>query len=151
VWLAALLLLACGACSAQAPDAVRSEVQQFVRSYVDATNKADVTAIMDMFSQNSGTSKIDDGSITRGWEAIRTSNDAMVGKVSGYKMALGSIDVLPLGAANAVATAPVTITTTTDQGSNEAEGAMTLVLEKSPKGWKILHEHYSSQPQQEGD
>jgi len=152
VSITALLFLACGSCSAPAssPEAVRTEVQQIVRAYVDAMNKPDVTAMMEMISRGPGGSSINDGSITRGWEAIRTANDAVVG-VSGYKMALGSIDVLPLGAANALVTVPVTITVTTDQGSSEESGAMTLVLEKSAKGWKIIHEHYSSQPEEEGE
>lgn len=67
------------------------------------------------------------------------------------KMALGSIDVVPLGAANALVTAPVTITETTDQVSTEESGAITLVMEKSAKGWKIVHEHYSSQPPEQGE
>ena len=153
VWLGALLFLGCGACTAQAPsaDAVQREVQEVVRSYVDATNKADVTAMMELKSQSLGASEINDGSITRGWEAIRTSNDAVVGKTPGYKIALGSIDVVPLGRTHALVIAPTTISFTTDQGASNTSGATTYVLEKSSKGWKILHEHMSSQAEEQGD
>jgi uncharacterized protein (TIGR02246 family) len=146
-----VLLLACGSCAPpSSPEAVRSEVQQVVRAYVDAANRADVTVMMEMMSRGPGASSINDGSITRGWDAIRTANDAVIGKVSS-KMTLGSIDVLPLGGANALVIAPVTITVTTDEGSSGESGATTLVLEKSAKGWKIIHEHYSSQPEEQGE
>ena len=149
--LSALVLLACGACSSPSPDAMRTEVQQVVRAYVDANNKADVTAMMEMMSRAPGVSSVNDGSITRGWDAIRTANDAVVGKVSGYNMAFGSIDVLPVGATTALVVAPVTITVTAGERSSQESGAMTLVLEKSDKSWKIIHEHYSSQPEAQGD
>ena len=150
--LATVLMMACGSCStpAPSPEAVRTEVQPVVRAYVEAQNKTDVTAMMEMISRAPGTSAISDGLITRGWEALRTLDDAVVGKM-GSVMVLGSIDVLPLGPVNALVTAPVTITTTTDQASSEESGALTLVLEKSAKGWKIIHEHYSSQAVEEGD
>jgi ketosteroid isomerase-like protein len=150
--LATVLLMACGSCSTPtpSPDAVRAEVQPVIRAYVEAQNKADVTAMMEMISRAPGTSSINDGSITRGWEALRTLNDAVVGKL-GSVMVLGSIDVLPLGPVNALVTAPVTTTTTVDQVSTEESGALTLLLEKTAKGWKIIHEHYSSQAAEEGD
>ena len=40
-----------GCASQPSPDAVRQEVQEFVRNYVDATNKGDVTSMMEMVSE----------------------------------------------------------------------------------------------------
>ncbi|MBI1799663.1 MAG: hypothetical protein HYR73_08245 [Candidatus Eisenbacteria bacterium] len=57
-------------------------MQLAVRAYMDATNKADATAMAEMMSQNTGTSSISDGSITRGWEAIRNKNDADLERLS---------------------------------------------------------------------
>ena len=154
IWIAAAALIVGSGCSSQQPSdtAIESDIRQAVRNYMDATNKADATAMMDLFSQNPKTSTVSDGDITRGWEAIRTANDAMAGTAGATKMEVGSIDVMALGNAHAVAVAAVTFTTTTERGSEQEQGAMTLVLEKSPKGWKILHEHYSSkEPDAQGD
>lgn len=151
--IAVLWLLACAACSgpAASPEVSRSDVQHAVRDYVDATNRANVTAMMGMISRGPGVSQIVNGAIARGWDAIRTADEAAVGKTSGARMTLGPMDVVPLEGTHAIVTAPITITTPGDRGLSEEAGAMTLVLERTSMGWKIVHEHYSSQPVDEGD
>ena len=139
---AILLFVFAGTPSPKTVD-VRAEVQAFVKNYVEAGNKTDVTAMMEMISHKEGVTSIGDGAITRGWEAIRTENDEMVGKEGLYKISMGSIDVLPLGANHAVAIAPHTITLATDAGQVQVAGAVTFVLEKSANGWKLVHEHAS--------
>ena len=53
------------------------------------------------------------------------------------------MDVVALGTGYTLILAPMTITATTQTGPRQLPGAMTLVLEKSQDGWKILNEHYS--------
>lgn len=127
----------------------RADVQAFVKSYVDAANKADVTALMELFSREQGVTSIGDGDIQRGWDAIRTENDQIVGKEGSYKVSIGSIDVTPLGATYALAVAPYTLTVSTEKGTEQLPSAMTLVLEKSGGKWTIVHEHTSSKAQEE--
>src|SRR5438093_144840 len=79
---ASLLLLA-AAPPSKSPS-VREDVQGFVRAFVDASNRADVTAVMEMYSQKAGIASIGDGEITRGWDAIRTESDEIVGKEGAY-------------------------------------------------------------------
>jgi len=131
----------------------RTEVQAFVKSYVDAVNKADVSAAMEMISRKAGVTSIGDGEIARGWDAIRTDYDQIVGKEGSYKFSIGSIDVTPLGTSYALVVAPYTLTVATQQGDFQLPSAMTLVLLKSGKTWVILHEHMSSKAagQEEGD
>ena len=132
--------------------ATRTAVQAFVKAYVDAANRADITAMMEMVSHKDGVATIGDGEIERGWEAIRRGNDDMVGAEGSFKISIGSIDVLPLGASAAVAIAPLSTTLVTPAGAVQASGAMTLVLEKSAGKWLIIHEHVSHQvPEPEGD
>jgi uncharacterized protein (TIGR02246 family) len=140
----ALTLGLVGCASQPSPDVVRQEVQDFVRKYADAANKGDVTALMEMVSREQGVTSTSDGVISRGWEAIRAGNDAMVGKDGSYKFSIGSVDVRPLGASNALAVATMTATVAAEGQTAQQEGAMTLVLEKSKDGWKILHEHFST-------
>jgi uncharacterized protein (TIGR02246 family) len=143
----ALTLGLVGCASQPSPDVVRQEVQDFVRKYVDAMNKGDVTGVMEMVSRAQGVTSTSDGVISRGWEAIRTENDNMVGKEGSFKVSVGSVDVSPLGASNALAVSTLTLTIAAGGQTAQEERAMTLVLEKSKDGgWKILHEHFSSKP-----
>jgi uncharacterized protein (TIGR02246 family) len=135
-------VLAALAC--QAAPADRDEVLTFVRAYVAAASNADATALMDMMSKNSNVSSVALGHVTRGWEAIRADTDQMVGSEGTLQVSLGTIDVTPLGSANALVVAPATITFTMRGQSMQLPGAMTLVLEKEAGGWKVLHEHYSA-------
>ncbi len=133
------------AVAAQGAVSVRTEVQQFVKSYVDAQNKPDATAVMDMVSRKPGVSSIGMGKITRGWDAIRGSVDEDVGSPMNPKMTLGVIDVDPLGNTYALAVAPFSATLSTPRGDLQVHGAITLIVEKAGGSWKVLHEHTSVQ------
>jgi ketosteroid isomerase-like protein len=127
---------------------VRAEVQAAVKAYVDAGNRADVSAMMEMVSRKEGVSSISDGEIERGWETIRKSNDEIVGKEGTYKISIGSIDVLVLSPSLAVAVTPFTFTLATEKGTVQAPGALSIVFEKSGKKWLVVHEHTSIKVQE---
>ncbi len=140
---AAALTTVCVA--AQSSPSSRTEVQKFVQAYVDAQNKPDATAVMDMVSRKSSVTSVGMGKITRGWDAIRAGIDEDVGSPFNPKMTLGVIDVEVLGSAYALAVAPFSATLSTPQGNIQVHGALTLVVEKSSGAWKVLHEHTSVQ------
>ena len=127
-------------------DATRADVQAFVKAYVEAENKGDASAIMDMISKNADVASITMGEITRGWDGIRDEVDAMTGAVERVQVAVGTIEVSQLGTNFALAFAPCTISLSASAEGPQLRGALTLVLEKSGKAWKILHEHTSAHP-----
>ena len=131
----------------QVAPATRSEVQTFVRNYIDAHNRADATALSDAVSHRADVTSVDDGTITRGWDAIRTETDQITGKEGSFRFDVGTMDVVPLGANYVLVVAPTTATVSTQRGVVQMPGAMTLVLEKGRDGWRILNEHYSSKRQ----
>jgi ketosteroid isomerase-like protein len=145
------VLLVAPTSKAQAPAALRTEIQNFVRSYADAANKADITAYTEMYSRQAGVTSIDDGTILRGWDAIRTDADSMLGHEGAYKIDIGSIDITPLGVGFVLAVAPTTVTVQTERGAVQIRGAITLVLHKTSEGWKIIHDHTSSLPATNGE
>lgn len=61
---------------------------------------------------------VSDGVITRGWDAVRN--------------------------AAPIAVFPFVMTMQTAQGPAQMRAAMTLILEKGPQGWKIIHDHTST-------
>lgn len=102
-----------------------------------------------MYSRKAGVTSVDDGEISRGWDAIRTGADELVGKEGSYKISIGSIDVLPLGASYALVVAPYTITVGVGDAAVQAPSAMTMVLEKSGTKWTIIHDHMSTKAAEE--
>ena len=145
---AVLVLLTASTSLAQAPAALRTEVQNVVRAYTDAANKADTSAYTEIYSRQAGVTSIADGTILRGWEAIRTDADSMLGREGGYQISVGSIDVTPLGTGFVLAVAPTTVNVQTDKGAVLLHRALTLVLQRTAEGWKIIHDHTSFVPLQ---
>ncbi len=135
-----------------ATDAGRTQVQEFVKSYIDAQNKVDASVQMEMVSRKPGVSSISMGEIVRGWEAVRADVDKVVGSEGQFKISIGTIDVDLLGTSYALVVAPCTITLHAAGGDVQVRGAISMVLEKSVGKWKVLHEHSSAQlPEAEGD
>ena len=151
----ALLLAVATSASAQQPQGqpaaasgARAEVQKFVNAYIDAHNRADATSLSEAVSHRAEVSSVNDGTITRGWEAIRTGTDEIAGSQGSFNLAIGTMDITQLGASYALVVAPTTITARNQQCQVvQVKGAMTLVLQKGDGGWKILNEHYSSRVQ----
>ncbi len=130
---------------ALSPQQVRSEVQQAVKAYADAWNRADVSGVLELYAREPSVTSIGDGEITRGWESVRTETDSILTGLQGrFSVALGSIDVAPLGSQHALAVAPYTLTLGTQRGPVQVRGAMSFVLQRADSGWKIIHEHSST-------
>ena len=130
--------------TAQTTEATRAAVQSFVKAFVDAANKADISTVMEMYSRKAEVTSVGDGEINRGWDAIRKDADEVVGKEGSYKISIGSIDVIPLGPSYVLAVAPLMVTVATGDTAVQLPAAMTLVLEKSGSKWTILHDHMST-------
>ena len=124
--------------------ATRTEVQQAVRAYVDAFNKADAATLVEMYSREAGVTSVGDGQITRGWDAIRSTADSIAGAEGKYKVATGSIDVIPLGPGYALALTSTILTVKSGDQEVQVRGAMSLVFKKIGGQWKIIHDHTST-------
>ncbi len=140
-----LACLAPSSAFAQRADDPGAEIPKVVRAYVDANSRADVGAMMEMFSRKAGVVSIGDGKIARGWDAIRSEARKLVGFRDRYQILLGAVDVSFLGTGYALVVAPYTITLLTEEGANvQIRGALTLILDNSSGTWQIMHEHSSS-------
>ena len=126
---------------------MRTAVQAFVRNYVDAANRADVSSYVGMYKESPDLITINDGEVKRGWSTIRDEANAILGAEGAFKISAGVVDVLPLGPTRAVATFPFVITLNTQAGIQQLKGASTLVLEKTGTKWLIVHDHTSHHSQ----
>lgn len=129
--------------------ALRTEIQQVVRAYIDAHNRADVPNIVEMYSREAGVTSVGDGDIYRGWDRIREYYDEAVGLEGKLRISIGSIDVTPLGPGYALALTSYTVTVNVQGLEVQQRGAMTLVFQKTGSEWKVIHDHTSTK-QEEG-
>ena len=124
------------------------DVQRHVRDYISAYNRADATGLSYAFSRRAEVTSIIDGEITRGYDAIRAMNDEMAGEeVGSFKFAVGTLEVTLLGANYALVVAPTTVTVKEPEGLVQLKGAMSMVLQKTPDGWRLINEHWSTKEQ----
>jgi uncharacterized protein (TIGR02246 family) len=141
-----LLMLLIGlptALAAQAGGNQRQDVLAFVRAYVDASNRGDMTAYVNMYAQRPDLVVVSDGQISRGWESVREEANQMMGTEGAYRISAGVVDVLNLSPDIAIAVFPFVVTLTTPQGQQQLRGAMSLVLQKTADGLRIIHDHTS--------
>jgi beta-aspartyl-peptidase (threonine type) len=145
-----LLLALTGACAAPAmrltplPDAVLltdTLVAQFVRS-ADAWNRGDLDAFVGDYARDPETGFVSGGHLRRGYSWIRENYAPRF--VSGARrdsLRFEEFNVRPLAPAVALVTARFILFS---GGRTTASGPFTLIMERRPDGWKILHDHTSS-------
>jgi uncharacterized protein (TIGR02246 family) len=133
---------------AKSPAAHIRDVQRHVREYISAYNRADATGLSYAFSRRPDVTSVIDGEITRGYDAIRALNDEMAGEeVGSFKFAVGTLEVTLLGTSYALVVAPTTVTVKEPSGLIQLKGSMTMVLQRTPDGWRLINEHFSTKEQ----
>ena len=124
------------------------DVQRHVREYITAYNRADATGLSYAFSRRADVTSVIDGEITRGYNAIRALNDEMAGEeVGSFKFAVGTLEVSLLGTFYALVVAPTTVTVKEPDGLIQLKGSMTMVLQRTSDGWRLINEHFSTKEQ----
>ena len=145
------LALAISACSPTPPPApTQAQVQDFVKQYVAAFNEGDDSKLMGLVQHDAAVSSVASGRLYRGWDAIHTSSGESLTALARITVALGPIDVTPLGPDSALAVAAMTVTAEgfpPDGGSKlisiEYPGALTMIVKRTPEGLRLIHEHHS--------
>ena len=147
--LAALVTLgACASTAPPAPDAaaVEAGVRATLDAQVAAWNAGSVRGFMDGYARTDTLRFLSGGTVREGWE------EALYGYVRGYpdaaamgQLAFTDLHVHPLSARNALAWGRWRL-----QRDGDAEGAgpgglFTLVLAATPDGWRVVHDHTSSE------
>lgn len=114
---------------------------QFARS-TEAWNRGDLDGFMADYARDSTTSYMAGGHLRQGYEWIR-SNYARNYFAPGKRrdaLRFEEFAVRPLSPTLALVTARFVLE---DGGRVTASGPFTLVMERRPDGWKILHDHSS--------
>jgi beta-aspartyl-peptidase (threonine type) len=141
--LAATVCSACGGATAFG-DGDRSAVETVLTTQRDAWNRGDIEAFMAGYERSPDLVFTAGGDIERGWdEAIARYRERYGGNTEGMgTLDFELLDVRSLGADGAVVLGRWRVTDSPNDGS----GVFSVVLARSADGWKIVHDHTSSDP-----
>ncbi len=118
-----------------------SMVAQFNRS-ADAWNRGDLDAFMSDYARDSLTGFVSGGRVNRGYDWIRQNYaPRFAPSASRDSLRFEAFSVRPLSPAVALVTARFVLHR---DRRTTASGPFTLVMERRPDGWKILHDHTSN-------
>jgi beta-aspartyl-peptidase (threonine type) len=146
---AALLLAACtgspparAAAPLPAPGALRDTLaRQFDRS-ADAWNRGALDVFVSDYARDSLTGFVSGGRVQHGFDWIRDNYAPRFAEGARRdSLRFEAFEVRPLAPALALVTARYILF---KDGRTTASGPFTLVMERRPDGWKILHDHTSS-------
>jgi ketosteroid isomerase-like protein len=142
----ALLVVSC----ASAPQARRWKpddgvaISALLSSQADAWNRGDLVGYMDGYARTPALIFTSGGNVRRGWQ---DAFDHFQARYATDPKAMGTLrfevdSIVPVGADGAVVLARWELTGTPNAG----RGLFSLVLERRPEGWRIVHDHTSSSP-----
>jgi len=145
-WPAALVLALTAACSASgtpAPDAIK-DVRLVWTAQVEAWNRGDLDAFMAGYWQSPDLVFFSNGTETRGWQA---TFDRYRARYQAEGKQMGTLDfpeleILALGPEAAMARGRWRLKM---PDGKELSGMTSVVFRKLPEGWRIVHDHSSSE------
>lgn len=145
-----MLALLISACAASAPHTARFQaddrtaIAAVLDAQVEAWNRGDLPAYMEGYAHTDALIFTSGGKVRRGWQqAFDTYHTryAQDPKAMGHlAFKIESIDAV--GADGAVVLGDWDLTGAEHPG----HGVFSLVLERRPEGWRIIHDHTSSAP-----
>src|SRR5438477_6131485 len=125
--------------SANAP--VISEIRAVLRAQQEAWNRGDIDSFMNGYARAETTVFVSGDEVMRGWETVRDrylkkySDRARMGT-----LAFADLEIEQLGPDSAVALGRWEL----KRASDSPHGRFTLILRKTPDGWRIVHDHTST-------
>lgn len=145
--LVVLLVAACGRAVPPAAGPVAdpsAEVRAALDASVDGWNRGDLDAFMAPYRESAQTTFVGSSGIVRGKTAIREIYQRSYFREGrpAQRLRFDAVEVRPLGPGHAVAVGRWALT---DPDATEPRhaGIFSLVLERTPEGWKIVHDHSS--------
>ena len=123
----------------------RAAVEAVLTRQQDAWNRGDLEGFMDGYARTPELVFTSGGHVRRGWQETHDRYLARYGgdgRASMGRLRFEVLSVQPLGSDGAVVLGNWQLTDTPQSGG----GVFSVVLERGPAGWKIVHDHTSSAP-----
>ncbi|MCA9602513.1 MAG: DUF3225 domain-containing protein [Myxococcales bacterium] len=119
---------------------VRAGVRAVLEAQADAWNRNDLAAFMDGYEKSDSVIYTSGGEIRRGWQTAYDRYAAAypdLRKAGALTFVLDEIEPLGRDAASVLGHWRL-------DGESVRGGVFTLILRRTPAGWKIIHDHTSS-------
>jgi ketosteroid isomerase-like protein len=144
VAIVALMIAGC-ATTAQFAPADRTAITAVLDSQRTAWNRGDLAAYMDGYARTPALVFTSGGNIRHGWQEAFDHYQARYGvDHSGMgTLAFTILSIDPVGADGAIVLGKWNLTGTEQAGG----GVFSVVFERRPEGWRIVHDHTSTSPQ----
>ena len=139
---ATLAIAAHAVCGSQPEGDAKDAVRKVLDDQVTAWNKADLRGFMEGYWQSPDLSFYSGKNKTKGWQATLDRYRKKYqgeGKEMG-KLAFSELDVTLLGSSHALVRGRWQLALAKDNPS----GLFTLIFQKLPAGWRIVHDHTSN-------
>jgi ketosteroid isomerase-like protein len=138
----AALVIACRT-EPSAAELVREFTAQLGRAAAD-WNRGDLDGFMADYARDSVTGFVAEGRVQRGYDWIREHYAPQFQPgATRDSLRFEDVSARPLGAEHALLNARYVLFR---GGATTSSGPFTLVMRRQPDGWKILHDHTSSDP-----
>jgi ketosteroid isomerase-like protein len=126
--------------------AVEAGVRATLDAQVEAWNDGSVRGFMDGYARTDTLTFLSGGTVRNGWE------EALYGYVRGYpdaeamgRLTFSDLTVHPLSARRALAWGRWRLQRSGDAPGEGPGGLFTLLLASTPDGWRVVHDHTSSE------
>jgi len=145
--LALLLLIAPLAAACAGPRRFTPEDRVAVGGVLErqaaAWNRGDLAGYMDGYARTDGLVFTSGAQIRRGWQEAFDHYRARYGHAPETmgSLAFEILSIDPVGADGAIVLGRWALT-----GTSTGDGVFTVILERRPEGWRIVHDHTSSTP-----
>ncbi len=125
---------------------VRDGVRATLDAQVEAWNAGSVRGFMDGYARADSLTFLSGGTVRRGWE------EALYGYVRGYpdasamgQLEFSDLSITPLSPTRALTWGRWRLQRDGDAPGAGPGGLFTLVLASTPDGWRVVHDHTSSE------
>jgi uncharacterized protein (TIGR02246 family) len=116
-------------------------IQAVLDAQVAAWNRGDIEAFMDGYERSGKTVFVGGDNVTRGWQTVldRYKRNYDTREKMGT-LKFSDLEISPLGNDSAL----VLMRWHLQRAKDEPHGRSTLIMRRTKKGWKIIHDHSSA-------
>ena len=120
---------------------IEAAVRAVLEAQRDAWNRGDIEGYMDGYARSTDTVFVSGDNVMRGWQSVleRYKKSYNSRERMGV-LTFADLEITPLGKDAAVVLGRWHLR----RANDEPHGRFTLILRKTRKGWKIVHDHTSS-------
>jgi len=131
------------ALAASAQGSAEAELRALLDAQAAAWNRGDVEGFMKGYWKSDGTIFVGSGGVLRGWQAVLNRyHRSYPDRAAMGRLEFSQLEITPLAPDVAVILGHWQL----EREKDRPGGYFTLIAQRMPEGWRIIHDHTSAQP-----